>query len=59
VHCDKGNHRTGCVIGCLRKLQGWALTSIFDELTNYQLNKERRKRGRGGEEMKSITGKEE
>jgi tyrosine-protein phosphatase SIW14 len=31
VHCDKGKHRTGTVIGCLRKLQGWALSAVFDE----------------------------
>lgn len=31
VHCDKGVYRTGTVIGCLRKLQNWSLTSIFDE----------------------------
>ena len=21
VHCNKGKHRTGCLIGCMRKLQ--------------------------------------
>jgi tyrosine-protein phosphatase SIW14 len=31
IHCNKGKHRTGTVIGCLRKLQLWTLTSIFDE----------------------------
>eukprot|EP01135_Chromosphaera_perkinsii_P005810 Nk52_evm10s366 gene=Nk52_evmTU10s366 len=31
VHCHKGKHRTGCLVGCLRKLQNWSLTSIFDE----------------------------
>ncbi|OHT12354.1 putative tyrosine-protein phosphatase [Tritrichomonas foetus] len=31
VHCNKGTHRTGTVVGCLRKLQNWSLTSIFDE----------------------------
>lgn len=31
VHCEKGNHRTGCLIGCLRKLMNWSLTSIFAE----------------------------
>jgi tyrosine-protein phosphatase SIW14 len=29
VHCNKEKHRTGTVIGCLRKLQLWTLTSIF------------------------------
>ncbi|KAH0792972.1 tyrosine phosphatase [Histomonas meleagridis] len=31
VHCNKGTHLTGTVVGCLRKLQNWSLTSIFDE----------------------------
>ncbi|KAL8135800.1 hypothetical protein AgCh_010421 [Apium graveolens] len=31
IHCKRGKHRTGCVVGCLRKLQKWCLTSIFDE----------------------------
>jgi tyrosine-protein phosphatase SIW14 len=31
VHCNKGTQRTGTVIGCLRKLQNWALVSIFEE----------------------------
>ncbi|OKO95719.1 hypothetical protein PENSUB_11231 [Penicillium subrubescens] len=24
VHCNQGKHRTGCMIACFRKLQGWA-----------------------------------
>lgn len=31
IHCNKGKHRTGCLVGCLRKLQGWSYTAIFDE----------------------------
>lgn len=31
IHCNKGKHRTGCLIGCIRRLQSWSLTSIFDE----------------------------
>jgi tyrosine-protein phosphatase SIW14 len=31
IHCNKGTHRTGTVIGCLRKLQNWGLVSIFEE----------------------------
>eukprot|EP01112_Ceratiomyxa_fruticulosa_P005641 TRINITY_DN1638_c0_g1_i2.p1 TRINITY_DN1638_c0_g1~~TRINITY_DN1638_c0_g1_i2.p1 ORF type:complete len:171 (-),score=28.78 TRINITY_DN1638_c0_g1_i2:85-597(-) len=30
-----GRHRTGTVIGCLRKLQRWNLTSIFEEYRRY------------------------
>jgi tyrosine-protein phosphatase SIW14 len=35
IHCNKGKHRTGTVIGCLRKLQLWTLTSIFDEYRRF------------------------
>ena len=35
IHCDKGKHRTGCLVGCLRKLQGWSLASIFDEYARF------------------------
>jgi len=31
----QGIHRTGTVIGCLRKAQRWCLTSIFDEYRRY------------------------
>lgn len=31
IHCNKGKHRTGSVIGCLRKLRGWSLSSIVAE----------------------------
>ena len=31
IHCNKGKHRTGSVIGCLRKCRGWSLSSIFTE----------------------------
>eukprot|EP00602_Paraphysomonas_sp_CaronLab_P000009 CAMPEP_0185026710 /NCGR_PEP_ID=MMETSP1103-20130426/11024_1 /TAXON_ID=36769 /ORGANISM="Paraphysomonas bandaiensis, Strain Caron Lab Isolate" /LENGTH=161 /DNA_ID=CAMNT_0027560377 /DNA_START=126 /DNA_END=611 /DNA_ORIENTATION=- len=31
IHCNKGKHRTGCVIGCVRRLRGWAVSSIVDE----------------------------
>jgi tyrosine-protein phosphatase SIW14 len=31
IHCDKGTHRTGTVVGCLRKLQNWGLVSVFEE----------------------------
>ena len=35
IHCTKGKHSTGCVIGCLRKLQNWSLASIFDEYARF------------------------
>jgi tyrosine-protein phosphatase OCA1 len=35
VMCNQGRHRTGTVVGCLRKLQRWNLTSIFEEYRRY------------------------
>eukprot|EP00300_Choanocystis_sp_HF-7_P006867 c14951_g1_i1.p1 GENE.c14951_g1_i1~~c14951_g1_i1.p1 ORF type:complete len:183 (-),score=31.84 c14951_g1_i1:111-638(-) len=35
IHCNKGKHRTGCVVGCLRRVHNWALTSIFEEYNRY------------------------
>ncbi|XP_061977411.1 tyrosine-protein phosphatase DSP1-like isoform X4 [Populus nigra] len=34
-------HRTGCLVGCLRKLQRWCLSSIFDEYQRYAAAKAR------------------
>ncbi|XP_049403121.1 tyrosine-protein phosphatase DSP3-like [Solanum stenotomum] len=32
VHCKRGKHRTGCVVGCLRrKLQNWCLDVVVEE----------------------------
>ncbi|KAJ2377535.1 tyrosine-protein phosphatase siw14 [Coemansia sp. RSA 2607] len=41
IHCNKGKHRTGCLVGCLRKLQEWSNTSIFDEYRRYSAPKSR------------------
>ncbi|XP_024455636.1 probable tyrosine-protein phosphatase DSP4 isoform X1 [Populus trichocarpa] len=41
VHCKRGKHRTGCLVGCLRKLQRWCLSSIFDEYQRYAAAKAR------------------
>ncbi|CUS09381.1 unnamed protein product [Tuber aestivum] len=35
IHCNKGKHRTGCVVGCLRKIQAWSLSLIFDEYRHF------------------------
>ncbi|KAH7569405.1 hypothetical protein ACOSP7_012804 [Xanthoceras sorbifolium] len=35
IHCKRGKHRTGCLVGCLRKLQKWCLSSIFDEYQRF------------------------
>ncbi|KAE8266917.1 hypothetical protein A4X09_0g5431 [Tilletia walkeri] len=41
IHCNKGKHRTGCLVGCLRKLQQWSLTTIFDEYRKFSAPKSR------------------
>ncbi|GMK57513.1 hypothetical protein CspeluHIS016_0403470 [Cutaneotrichosporon spelunceum] len=41
IHCNKGKHRTGCLIGCIRRLQSWSLTSIFDEYRRFSAPKSR------------------
>jgi len=35
VMCNLGRHRTGTVIGCLRRLQNWSLSAIFDEFRRF------------------------
>ncbi|KAF3552587.1 hypothetical protein DY000_02003541, partial [Brassica cretica] len=35
IHCKAGKHRTGCLVGCLRKVQRWCLSSVLEE---YQKN---------------------
>lgn len=34
-HSDKGKHRVGVLIGCLRKTQKWSLASIFNEYDRF------------------------
>ncbi|KAL3604925.1 hypothetical protein D5086_005784 [Populus alba] len=41
IHCKRGKHRTGCLVGCLRKLQKWCLSSIFDEYQRFAVAKAR------------------
>ncbi|KAF5474889.1 hypothetical protein F2P56_006742 [Juglans regia] len=41
IHCKRGKHRTGCVVGCLRRLQRWCLSSIFDEYQRFAAAKAR------------------
>ncbi|XP_024520740.1 probable tyrosine-protein phosphatase DG1060 isoform X2 [Selaginella moellendorffii] len=41
VMCKQGRNTTGTVIGCLRKLQRWNLTSIFEEHRRYTTSKVR------------------
>ncbi|KAL8159204.1 hypothetical protein V2J09_000741 [Rumex salicifolius] len=35
IHCKRGKHRTGCLVGCLRKLQNWRLSSMIDEYRHF------------------------
>ena len=35
VFCTNGKVRTGCVVGCYRRLQGWALVSVIHEFEQY------------------------
>ncbi|KAE8664817.1 putative tyrosine-protein phosphatase [Hibiscus syriacus] len=41
VHCKRGKHRTGCLVGCLRKLQRWCLSSVSDEYQRFAAAKAR------------------
>ncbi|KAG5420598.1 SIW14 [Candida metapsilosis] len=41
IHCNRGKHRTGCLIGVLRRLQDWSKTIIFDEYRKFAAPKER------------------
>ncbi|KAK3937344.1 tyrosine phosphatase family-domain-containing protein [Diplogelasinospora grovesii] len=35
IHCNHGKHRTGCVVGVVRKVSGWDVSSIVDEYKSY------------------------
>jgi tyrosine-protein phosphatase SIW14 len=35
IHCNKGKHRTGCVVACFRKIQGESLDSVLTEYHAY------------------------
>nr|CAD1820255.1 unnamed protein product [Ananas comosus var. bracteatus] len=41
IHCNRGKHRTGCLVACLRKLQSWCLTSVFEEYRRFAADKSR------------------
>ncbi|KAG7660445.1 SIW14 [[Candida] subhashii] len=41
IHCNRGKHRTGCLVGIIRRLQKWSLTIIFDEYRKFSAPKER------------------
>ncbi|KAA8495034.1 putative tyrosine-protein phosphatase [Porphyridium purpureum] len=35
IMCNLGRHRTGTIVGCLRKLQRWNLTAVFEEYRRF------------------------
>ncbi|CAL9079370.1 tyrosine phosphatase family protein [Musa troglodytarum] len=41
IHCKRGKHRTGCLVGCFRKLQNWCLSSVFEEYHRFAATKAR------------------
>jgi tyrosine-protein phosphatase OCA1 len=41
IMCSTGSHRTGTIVGCLRKLQRWSMTAIFEEYRRYAGSKVR------------------
>lgn len=41
IHCNRGKHRTGCLVGVLRRLQKWSMAIIFDEYRKFAAPKER------------------
>ncbi|GAA6062998.1 hypothetical protein JCM10212_004980 [Sporobolomyces blumeae] len=41
VHCNKGKHRTGCLIGCLRRVLAWERDKISEEYVKYSHPKSR------------------
>ncbi len=56
VACNLGRHHTGTVIGCLRKLQRWNLTAIFEEYQRFAAGKVvRGVAWRGGDDGTRLT----
>ena len=41
IHCNKGKHRTGCLVGVYRKVSGWSVTAVLDEYRRFSRPKER------------------
>lgn len=35
IHCNKGKHRTGCMVACYRKLTGWTDAAIITEYRTF------------------------
>ncbi|KAI9845373.1 MAG: hypothetical protein M1838_001773 [Thelocarpon superellum] len=41
IHCNKGKHRTGCVVACMRKVHEWKLHAALQEYRQHSQPKER------------------
>jgi tyrosine-protein phosphatase SIW14 len=41
IHCNKGKHRTGCTVACLRKIQGEGMRAALQEYHTYAGSKAR------------------
>ena len=41
IHCNKGKHRTGCLVGVYRKCSGWSVTAVLEEYRRFSRPKER------------------
>ena len=41
IHCNKGKHRTGTVVGCIRKIREWSFSSIVGEYLMFAAPKTR------------------
>ncbi|KAF2721440.1 hypothetical protein K431DRAFT_284812 [Polychaeton citri CBS 116435] len=41
IHCNQGRHRTGCLVACLRLMQGWSLDDAIIEYNTYASPKSR------------------
>ncbi|KAM5343147.1 hypothetical protein ACJ41O_014113 [Fusarium nematophilum] len=41
IHCNHGKHRTGCVVGVVRKVAGWDAQSVVAEYKSYAEPKSR------------------
>ncbi|XP_020524285.1 uncharacterized protein LOC18995747 isoform X1 [Amborella trichopoda] len=35
IHCKKGKRQTSCLVGCLRRVQNWCFSSVFEEYERY------------------------
>ncbi|CAI9292495.1 unnamed protein product [Lactuca saligna] len=41
IHCKRGKHRTGCVVGCFRKLKNGCMSAIHQEYKHFAGDKSR------------------